>query len=122
MKKQVISRKEKQLLTKFLLLQLIIVLLTALMITLLWSRPAGISALFGGLLVWIPSILLAIIIFARDTYRDPKKIVNAFYMGEMMKIILTTLLLLIILHYYAVMLAPLLIGIIAAYVTYLFVM
>lgn len=120
-KKQVVSGKEKQLLTRFLQLQLVVVLIIAMMIGLTWSVSAGVSALFGGLLVWVPSIVLAIVVFARRSYRDPKKIVSAFYIGETIKITLTALLLIILLQLYAVNLIALLIGMIAVYVTYLFV-
>lgn len=104
---------------KFLAYQLIVVLLIALLLRLTWNDSAAISALLGGLLVWIPNIFLAIFIFSRVFICDPKKIVNAFYMGEMLKIVLMCVLFILMLHWYRIALGPFLIGMVGTYLTYL---
>ena len=118
-KKNVASRREKIAITKFLACQLITLLLIALILRLTWNDSAAVSALLGGLLVWIPNIFLATFIFTRDLYRDPKKIVNAFYMGEMLKIVLMCALFVSMLHWYDIALAPFLIGVIGTYLAYI---
>ena len=120
-KKNVASRREKIAVATFLAYQLIVLLLIALFLRLTWNHSAAISALLGGLLVWIPNIFLAIFIFTRVFIRDPKKIVNAFYMGEMLKIVLMCVLFVLMLHWYEVALGPFLIGMMITYLTYLFV-
>jgi len=118
-KKNIASRREKVAIAKFLAYQLIVLLLIALLLRLTWNYAAAISALLGGLLAWIPNIFLAIFIFTRVSSRDPKKIVNAFYMGEMLKIVLMCVLFVLMLHWYKIALGPFLIGMIGTYLTYL---
>ena len=118
-KKNVVSRNEKIAVAKFLTQQFIVLLFVALFLGLMWNYQAGISALLGGLLVWIPNIFLAIFIFTRIFYRDPKKIVSAFYMGEMLKIVLICILFVLMLHWYEIALAPFLIGMAGTYLVYL---
>lgn len=118
-KKNVVSRREKIAVAKFLAYQLIVLLLIALVLSLTWNYSAAISALLGGLLVWIPNIFLAIFIFTRAAIRDPKKIVSAFYMGEMLKIVLICILFVLMLHWYEIALAPFLIGMAGTYLVYL---
>lgn len=85
----------------------------------MWNYSAAISALLGGLLAWIPNIFLAIFIFTRDSYHDPKKIVSAFYRGEMLKIVLMCILFVLMLHWYKIALGPFLTGMVGTYLTYL---
>jgi ATP synthase protein I len=120
-KKPAISRNEKIAVTKLLVRQLAITGCVALVLYAFLGKPAAISALFGGLLVWLPNVLMAMIIFNCNTYHDPQKIVRAFYIGEFFKLIMTGVLFVLVLHCVNVLLAPLLVGLISTYLAYIFV-
>lgn len=117
--KKSISGREKRGIAILLFRQCLVSISIAVIMLITWNRVAAISAVLGGLLVWIPNFIFAIILFLRNTYHDPKKIVNVFYVGEIIKILVTVLLLIAMLHLYTIMLAPLLVGMLSCYLVYL---
>lgn len=119
-KKKIVSRKEKIAVIQFLAKQLILLLVIASIIAAIGHYSAAKSALLGGLLVWIPNVFLVFFIFSQDSISDPKKIVNAFYVGEVLKILLMCILFVLMLHWYTIALIPFLIGMAGAYLVYLF--
>jgi F0F1-type ATP synthase assembly protein I len=96
---------------RFLQWQLLVAMSLTAIAWFLWGNDSALSVLFGGLLVVIPNIFLAIYLFIRA---------NSIYVGEALKIILTGLLLVLLLHYFSIALAPLLLGLLGTYAVYFF--
>lgn len=66
--------------------------LIALLFSLLFGKREGISALLGGLVAIIPSILFAKKMFRYQGARAARQIVKSFYIGEALKILSTAIL------------------------------
>ena len=114
-----IARHEKRAIATILLRQFVVTIAIAVIMLITRNRVAAVSAVWGGLLVCLPNLIFAINLFLCKSYRDPKKIVNAFYIGEIIKIMVTILFFITILRFYAIMLAPLLLGMMSCYLVYL---
>lgn len=54
--------------------------------------PGAKSALFGGMIAFIPNLYFAIKFGRRDTNPNMKQVVNSFYTGEAIKLTLTAVL------------------------------
>lgn len=104
-------RKEKVAIRRFLQRQLLVAMCLTVLAAFLGGFNFARSTFFGGLLVVVPNIFLAIYLFIH---------VNSIYIGEMLKIILMGLLLVLLLHYFNIALAPLLLGLIGTYAVYFF--
>ena len=72
--------------------QLSLTVLLAIIATLLSSTTAGISALLGGLVSVLPNAYFAIKLFKYHGAMAAKQIVNSFYKGEALKMILSVVL------------------------------
>ncbi|KGP63769.1 ATP synthase subunit I [Legionella norrlandica] len=71
------------------LVQLGVTLFLAALCAILFSSNAASSALLGGLVCIIPNVYFAIKLFKHQGARAAKQIVNSFYKGEALKIILS---------------------------------
>lgn len=71
------------------LIQLGITLIIAALCALLSNMNAAISALLGGMVCIIPNAYFASTVFKHQGARAAKQIVNSFYKGEALKIILS---------------------------------
>jgi ATP synthase protein I len=56
------------------------------------DAPTAGAALFGGLIVVLPGLWFARRVRLRRTVMEPKEVLGAFYMAELVKLLLTTLL------------------------------
>lgn len=74
------------------LVQLGITLILAALCAIAFNAQAAKSALLGGLVSIIPSAYFAIKLFKHQGARAAKQIVNSFYKGEALKIILSIIL------------------------------
>lgn len=73
-------------------IQLVAILVFALFCALFFSVKAANSALLGGIICVIPNIYFARKLFKYQGARSAKQIVNSFYKGEAVKIILSVIL------------------------------
>ena len=83
------NRLYKQGIIRFWLLQLSLVLLLAAFCVVKFNAKSAYSALLGGLVGIIPSALFAAKLFKYQGARAARQIVNSFYKGEALKIILS---------------------------------
>lgn len=74
---------------KLLLIQLGFVLVAMLVAGLGWGWLAGFSALVGGSICFVPNLYFTVKVFAAS---EPRQILNAFYLGEAVKLVLTAIL------------------------------
>jgi ATP synthase protein I len=74
------------------LVQLSFTLIIATVCALIYDIQTALSALFGGLVFIIPNAYFAITVFKYQGARAAKQIMNGFYKGEAMKIILSVFL------------------------------
>ena len=75
--------------TRFWLLQLSLVLLLTVFCVIAFSNNSACSALLGGLVGIVPNAFFAIKLFKYQGARAAKQIVNSFYKGEALKIVLS---------------------------------
>lgn len=85
--------------------QLITSVLISLVLLLLYGKNEGLSAILGGLVAIVPSIVFARKMFRYQGARAAKQIITSFYTGEALKIILTAILFSLVFMLYKV--APL---------------
>ena len=85
---QAVARKNRRLAYRMVALQLLISLLAA-AAGLLFSGTVALSLLLGGLVVVVPNLYFATKVFATTGASNAKKVMRAFYLGEVMKWILT---------------------------------
>jgi len=57
-----------------------------------WGLRPGVSALVGGMIGVLPNISLYLRVFSHFGAKNAQKIVNAFYRGEAIKLIMTAIL------------------------------
>ena len=74
----------------------------------------ALSALLGGAACVLPSLYFARRLFATTSARDAKKIVKAFYLGEIVKLALSAVLVVLIVMFIPVVILPLITGFIGA--------
>ena len=72
--------------------QLGVTLVVSAGLAILTSSRSGISALFGGLVSAVPNALFAMKLFQHQGARAAKQIVNSFYIGEALKIVVSIIL------------------------------
>jgi ATP synthase protein I len=80
----------------FYIAQLIIILIAGLLAFCLGNLHALISAILGGLVCFVPGLLFAIYFFRYKGAQQTSKIVSAFYLGEVFKLILTGVLFVVV--------------------------
>lgn len=89
--------------------------LISLVLLLFYGKDEGISAMLGGLVAIVPTIVFARKMFRFQGARAAKQIVKSFYIGEALKILLTAILFCLVFILYKV--APL-----AFFLTYIVVL
>lgn len=78
---------------KLLLIQLGFVLAATLVALIGWGGFAAYSALLGGLICFVPNLYFTIKVFSTH---EPRQILNAFYLGEAVKLLLTVVLFMLV--------------------------
>lgn len=78
--------------TRLLLVQLSITLFLVVFCALAFNINAAVSALLGGIVCVIPNACFASKLFKYQGARSAKQIVNSFYQGEALKIVLSIIL------------------------------
>lgn len=71
------------------------------------------SVFLGGVIAWIPNAYLAIKI-SRSAGKRPEQIVRGFYTGEAIKLVLTAVLFILVFRMPDILIAPLMVGFVAA--------
>jgi len=87
-----IARKLYPEIRRILQLQLTLMLVIALAAALAAGHRAGISALIGGAVAFVPNLLFATLSGRNDPRRNAGQVIRAFYRGEIAKLVLTVLL------------------------------
>lgn len=88
---------------RLILCQLGVTIVVALLATLLSSRIAGLSALLGGLVSALPNAYFARTMFQHQGANAAKQIVNGFYKGEALKMVLTIVLFTAVFKFFIIM-------------------
>jgi ATP synthase protein I len=83
-------------------LQLLIVLLTALILTVFFSVKTGYSGLAGGITFLLPNFIFVLMAFAHAGASKSRLVVRGFFTGEAIKLFLTVILFTVFLKYGAV--------------------
>ena len=99
-------------------------LIAVVIIALAWSfdsSGAVISALLGGIAVIVPNLYFAYRFFATGTQREPRRIVIAFYFGELTKMFISAGFAVLMIMQLAVKIAPFFCGFLGAYVGFFIV-
>lgn len=94
-------------------LQAVVVLVIA-ACWLLGGMLEALSALLGGAACVIPSLYFARRLFATTNAREAKKIIRAFYLGELVKLGLSVVMLVLIIMFIRVTIVPFITGFIGA--------
>ncbi|QRN04984.1 F0F1 ATP synthase subunit I [Legionella sp. MW5194] len=74
----------------------------ALVLVLFYGQHEAISALLGGLVAVLPSFFFARTLFKHQGARAAKKIINRFYAGEALKILISIGLFILVFTFYKV--------------------
>ena len=77
---------------KFYAMHLTMAVMLAVIYLLVDGQRAAISAILGGLICIVPGLMFAMIFFRFNGVKQAKKIMGAFYFGEMLKIIVAGIL------------------------------
>jgi ATP synthase protein I len=88
---------------RLLMWQLALMVLLAIAAFLLSGMKAGLSALLGGLVCIIPNAYFARKLFQYHGARAAKKIVNSFYKGEALKMLMTVALFALVFKFFTVL-------------------
>ncbi len=72
--------------------QALLVLVVSLFCWLMWGAKTGFSAFVGGSIYVLPNLVFSSMVFAYAGARQAKKVVKAFYLGEVIKLLLTIVL------------------------------
>lgn len=100
------------------LLQFGCVLLLAFIVLLLYGGTASASVFAGGLAYCLPNLLFVWRVFRYVGAHEMQKFMAAFFIGEMIKLIISAILFLIIVKYLPVSLLSVLVGFIGAIVAF----
>ncbi|SET68384.1 ATP synthase subunit I [Thalassotalea agarivorans] len=91
---------------KFAIKQILIALLVTVLCSVInfiyWGTPSGQSALIGGFVAIIPSIIFAYKAFQFAGASASKKVIDAFFMGEKLKLVLTAVLFAISFRFFSI--------------------
>ena len=77
-------------------LQLLTILMSLVMAWALGSKEHAWSALFGGMISFLPNVFFALAFGRKDPRKTANQVVRAFYFGESIKLFLTVLLFVIV--------------------------
>lgn len=94
-------------------LQALVVVVIAVCWVFAGLREAG-STILGGAACVIPSLYFARKLFATTSAREAKRIIRAFYVGELVKLGLSVLMVVLILKFIAVAIVPFITGFVGA--------
>ncbi len=86
-----------------------------------WSsggNEAGLSSLFGGIIAIFPNIMFALIYFRYSGALAAKKVVQSFYLGEILKLLTTLILFTVVFQWSKLKALPLFVVYIATLMTY----
>ena len=83
------KRLNKHGIVRFWIFQLILVFILAALSALKYNANAAISVILGGMVGIIPNALFAVKLFKYQGARAARQIVNSFYKGEALKIVLS---------------------------------
>ncbi|MDG4553239.1 MAG: ATP synthase subunit I [Candidatus Competibacter sp.] len=108
----------KQVTRKIIIIQLLVTLLAAAASLALDSLQAAYSALIGGGIGAVATLYFASAVFSVRIGSPAAKIARAFYMGEIIKMLLTIVLLSVALRWFDVSPLPLLLAYMAALMAY----
>ena len=97
-----LAKKSQKAGLKLVGLQLLIVLLTALILTVFFSVKSGYSGLAGGITFLLPNFIFVLMAFAHAGASKAKLVVRGFFAGEAIKLFLTVILFTVFLKYGAV--------------------
>ena len=81
---------------KVLQLQMLTILIVFALAWTFSGKQQGMSALFGGLIGFLPNIVFAFLFGRKDPGKTANQVVRAFYFGETLKLALTALLFIIV--------------------------
>ena len=87
-----LTKPGRRLTKKILIIQIIFVLLSALASFFYWGWYAAYAALAGGIICIVPSSIFAYKAFQFAGAKSSSKVVDSFFMGEKLKLILTVVL------------------------------
>ncbi|HYE37739.1 ATP synthase subunit I [Methylocaldum sp.] len=105
---------------RVLLMQLLAIALVAGSMLTFLGWPEARSALFGGLIAFLPNAYFAAKFGFSDKTRTAKEIVRAFYIGESIKIIITAGLFFLIFQLPNILFLPLFVGFVSALMVFWF--
>ena len=94
-----LARKSQKAGLKLVGLQLLIVLVTALILTVFFSVKSGYSGLAGGITFVLPNFIFVLMAFAHAGASKAKLVVRGFFAGEAIKLFLTVILFTVFLKY-----------------------
>ena len=93
-------------------------LMMVMIVSLCWIFHSGrdaYSAFMGGLAYWLPSVLFAVLFFAKSHKRQASQIITFFYLGEIIKLFLSVSLMLLCFNKLNTAIWPMFSGFLAAY-------
>lgn len=76
----------------------------------LGGKQAAVSALLGGLACLVPSLFFACWFFGQSPWVDAKKLLRAFFVGELLKMLTGIIMILIIISMVRIQWSPLIVG------------
>lgn len=91
--------KGRQLATKVLILQSVVAIIIALIMTLFLGEKAGLSAIYGGVICIVPSLVFARLAFKYAGASQNQLVVRSFSQGAKLKLFITILLFVMAFHW-----------------------
>lgn len=89
---KVLARRGRWSAYKLVLMQAVIVGVVSLFFFAVWGVPSGLSALAGGVVVVLPNFIFATLAFSYMGASSSAKVLQTFYWGEAVKLLLTIVL------------------------------
>jgi ATP synthase protein I len=103
---------------RMMLWQLLVILGLSAAVLLIQGAQTAFSVLLGGLCYWLPTLVFATRIFKFATARQAKQFVAAFFVGEMLKLMLSAILFVFSAKYLPVMALAMMVGYMGAIVAF----
>ncbi|MFT5161527.1 MAG: ATP synthase protein I [Alteromonadaceae bacterium] len=102
-----LARPHRKAALKLVRLQALIAVITSLIIFFVWGSTAGLSAITGGIISVIPSLIFALYAFRFIGATSVKMVTVSFYRGQSLKLLTTVVLFIIAFKFLPVMIEPL---------------
>lgn len=115
-----LARPHRKAALKLVRLQAMIAVFTSLIIFFGWEKAAAWSALMGGIIAVIPSLIFALYAFRFVGATSVKMVMTSFYRGQSLKLLTTVVLFIIAFKFLTVMIEPLIICFIITSMTHWF--